>query len=116
MIFCLIRPLLLVGVRGASEGVELRPLPLGRGEPGGEEVVEVLLDAEVRDDLLVEPLVGKVSRSIIELPLEVLVVGGVDITHLFLAGGGVRVGGDLLPEPSLLIELGGIRQILTFRW
>ena len=71
-----------MGVGGASEGVELRPLPLlegvlGRGEPGGEEVVELLLDCEVRVDLLTEPFVGKESRSIMELPL-VVVVGGVD--------------------------------------
>jgi len=100
-----------VGVGGASVGVELRPLPLlvgveGHGDPGGEEVVELLLDWEVRVDLLWEPLVGKESRSIIELPLVVVVVGGVDWTHLFLAGGGVRVGGDLVPEASLLILLG----------
>ena len=59
----------------------------------------------MREDLLL-PLVGKESRSIIELPL-VVVVGGVDITHLFLEGGGVRLGGVLVPEPILLMELGG---------
>jgi len=109
--FFLSRPLLLVGVGGASDGVELRPLPLlegvlGRGEEGGEEVLEVLLDADVREDLLTLPLVGKVSRSImVPLPLVVLLVGGVDITHLFLAGGGVKVGGDLDPGMFLFMEL-----------
>jgi len=109
--FFLSRPLLLVGVGGASEGVELRPLLLegveGRGELGGDEVFEVLLDADVREDLLRDPLVaGSESKSIMELPLvEVVVTGGVDCTHLFLAGGGVRFGGVLVPEPTLLILL-----------
>ena len=106
--FCLSLPLLLVGVVGASEGVELRPLLLegvvGRGEAGGDEVLEVLLEAEVRDDLLKDPLVcGKESKSIKELPL--VAEGGVVWTLIFLAGGGVKFGGVRVPDPNLFIEL-----------
>ena len=89
---CLSLPLDLVGVLGWGVA-PLLPRPLG--EAGG-------VFAPSSSILLLVPLLWPLLTA----------GGGVDWTHLFLEGGGVRVGGDLTMTPPLsTILLWATRQV-----